>query len=274
MREEMLGGRSRASSPDAPRAYSLTETSSTLAVDPAGRCPERAIHCREARGGTEVKRPEGDGGASGRESGRAGRAGARVDARILPPASRDLAASGLAKDSSEPVTSGCWTRRGTSIWWGAGKRLSFERFERLSAGGGRSASCAPRGSGGGGRRGSGRTPGRGGLRRHCARGGSHRDREELREWCRLTLAEHKVPDLVRFFDALPMTGTGKVRRVELARLIEAKRSDPTVEFRETSPDPPPGSRPGTASGSTKPGWGGGWGGFAAQFFILRESSNL
>ncbi len=50
--------------------------------------------------------------------------------------------------------------------------------------------------------------------------------EELREWCRSTLADHKGPDIVRFFDALPMTGTGKVRRVELARLIEAELSDP------------------------------------------------
>ncbi len=44
--------------------------------------------------------------------------------------------------------------------------------------------------------------------------------EELRDWCRRTLADQKVPDLVRFFEELPLTGTGKVRRVELARLIE------------------------------------------------------
>jgi fatty-acyl-CoA synthase len=42
---------------------------------------------------------------------------------------------------------------------------------------------------------------------------------ELRDWCRATLAEHRVPDLVRLVDALPMTGTGKVRRVEVARLL-------------------------------------------------------
>jgi len=50
--------------------------------------------------------------------------------------------------------------------------------------------------------------------------------EELRGWCRRTLADHKVPDLVRFFESFPMTGTGKVRRVELARIIELSRTDP------------------------------------------------
>jgi acyl-CoA synthetase (AMP-forming)/AMP-acid ligase II len=50
--------------------------------------------------------------------------------------------------------------------------------------------------------------------------------DELREWCRRTLADYKVPDLVRFFDSLPMTGTGKVRRIEVARLIQASRVDP------------------------------------------------
>jgi len=50
--------------------------------------------------------------------------------------------------------------------------------------------------------------------------------EELREWCRATLADHKTPDLVRLFDAFPMTGTGKVRRVEVARLLrEAVQAD-------------------------------------------------
>jgi len=50
--------------------------------------------------------------------------------------------------------------------------------------------------------------------------------DELKEWCRSTLADHRVPDLVRLFDAFPMTGTGKVRRVEVARLLrEAVRAD-------------------------------------------------
>jgi fatty-acyl-CoA synthase len=42
---------------------------------------------------------------------------------------------------------------------------------------------------------------------------------EIRDWCRETLAEHKVPDLVRFFEDFPRTGTGKVRRVDLVRLV-------------------------------------------------------
>ncbi len=41
---------------------------------------------------------------------------------------------------------------------------------------------------------------------------------EIRDWCRETLADYKVPDLVRFFEDFPRTGTGKVRRVDLARL--------------------------------------------------------
>jgi acyl-CoA synthetase (AMP-forming)/AMP-acid ligase II len=43
--------------------------------------------------------------------------------------------------------------------------------------------------------------------------------EEIRRFCRRALAEYKIPDLVRFFDVLPMTGSGKVRRAELARLV-------------------------------------------------------
>jgi len=40
------------------------------------------------------------------------------------------------------------------------------------------------------------------------------------DWCRETLAEDKVPDLVRFLDGLPRTDTGKVRRVELSRVVQ------------------------------------------------------
>ena len=42
---------------------------------------------------------------------------------------------------------------------------------------------------------------------------------EIVDWCRETLAEDKVPDSVRFLDALPRTDTGKVRRVELSRVV-------------------------------------------------------
>jgi len=43
--------------------------------------------------------------------------------------------------------------------------------------------------------------------------------DELKEFCRDQLVDYKVPDLVRFFDAFPMTGSGKVRRTELARIV-------------------------------------------------------
>lgn len=48
--------------------------------------------------------------------------------------------------------------------------------------------------------------------------------EEIKEWCRGALADFKVPDLVRFFDTFPLTGSGKVRRVELARMLSAEES--------------------------------------------------
>jgi fatty-acyl-CoA synthase len=50
--------------------------------------------------------------------------------------------------------------------------------------------------------------------------------DEVRHWCRQTLADHKVPDLVRFVEELPTTGTGKIRRVELSRLIEVVGDGP------------------------------------------------
>jgi fatty-acyl-CoA synthase len=45
---------------------------------------------------------------------------------------------------------------------------------------------------------------------------------EIVDWCRETLAEGKVPDLVRFVDELPRTDTGQVRRVELSRTAQAE----------------------------------------------------
>jgi fatty-acyl-CoA synthase len=48
--------------------------------------------------------------------------------------------------------------------------------------------------------------------------------EEIRDFCREVLADYKVPDLVRFLDSFPLTGSGKVRRVELARIISAEES--------------------------------------------------
>ena len=46
--------------------------------------------------------------------------------------------------------------------------------------------------------------------------------QEIVDWCRETLADTKIPDLVRFFDAFPRTGTGKIRRVELSRVIQSE----------------------------------------------------
>ncbi len=42
---------------------------------------------------------------------------------------------------------------------------------------------------------------------------------EIKRFAQDTMAADKVPDLVRFFDEFPMTGSGKVRRRELARAI-------------------------------------------------------
>jgi fatty-acyl-CoA synthase len=42
---------------------------------------------------------------------------------------------------------------------------------------------------------------------------------ELKRFAQETMAAYKIPDLVRFFDGFPMTGSGKIRRRELARTI-------------------------------------------------------
>ena len=39
--------------------------------------------------------------------------------------------------------------------------------------------------------------------------------DEIREFCRGTIAHYKVPAYVRFVDEFPMTVTGKVRKVEM-----------------------------------------------------------
>ena len=46
--------------------------------------------------------------------------------------------------------------------------------------------------------------------------------DELKEFCREYLVDYKTPDVVRFFDAFPMTGSGKVRRRELTRAVETE----------------------------------------------------
>jgi len=47
---------------------------------------------------------------------------------------------------------------------------------------------------------------------------------EILDWCRESLAEAKVPDFVSFCDELPRTVTGRLRRGELTRRIQAERS--------------------------------------------------
>jgi fatty-acyl-CoA synthase len=49
--------------------------------------------------------------------------------------------------------------------------------------------------------------------------------QDLRDFARDTMAVQHIPDLVRFFDAFPMTGTGKVKRRELERVLAL---DPSV----------------------------------------------
>ncbi|UCC83407.1 MAG: hypothetical protein JSW46_00305, partial [Gemmatimonadota bacterium] len=48
--------------------------------------------------------------------------------------------------------------------------------------------------------------------------------DEIKDFCRGQVAQYKVPDLVRFVDSFPMTGSGKIRRVELARMVRAERA--------------------------------------------------
>ena len=43
--------------------------------------------------------------------------------------------------------------------------------------------------------------------------------EDITDFVREAMADYKVPDLVRFFDALPMTASGKVKRRELAQVV-------------------------------------------------------
>jgi fatty-acyl-CoA synthase len=43
--------------------------------------------------------------------------------------------------------------------------------------------------------------------------------DELKAYARDHVADYKVPDLVRFFDTFPLTGSGKVRRRELAQVV-------------------------------------------------------
>jgi len=48
--------------------------------------------------------------------------------------------------------------------------------------------------------------------------------EDITEFAREQMADYKVPDLVRFFDALPMTASGKVKRRELAQVVSLEHT--------------------------------------------------
>jgi len=43
--------------------------------------------------------------------------------------------------------------------------------------------------------------------------------EDITDFARKQMADYEVPDLVRFFDALPLTASGKVTRRELAQVV-------------------------------------------------------
>jgi fatty-acyl-CoA synthase len=46
--------------------------------------------------------------------------------------------------------------------------------------------------------------------------------EDVRQFCRGTIAHYKVPRYVKFVDEFPMTVTGKVRKVEMRELSIAE----------------------------------------------------
>ena len=49
--------------------------------------------------------------------------------------------------------------------------------------------------------------------------------EDILEFARAQMAEYKLPDLVRFFDALPMTASGKVKRRELSQVVALEHTE-------------------------------------------------
>jgi fatty-acyl-CoA synthase len=50
--------------------------------------------------------------------------------------------------------------------------------------------------------------------------------EEVKEYCRTALAEYKVPDVVHFMSEFPMTGSGKPKRIDVARAVRAGTTAP------------------------------------------------
>lgn len=52
---------------------------------------------------------------------------------------------------------------------------------------------------------------------------------EIRDFCRESLADNKVPDVIHFLDELPEAPTARVRRVSLARVIRARGESGTEQ---------------------------------------------
>jgi fatty-acyl-CoA synthase len=60
---------------------------------------------------------------------------------------------------------------------------------------------------------------------------------ELKEFARDTMADYKIPDLVRFFDTFPMTGSGKVKRRELERVVALDHSAMSARYERSTMTP-------------------------------------
>lgn len=59
---------------------------------------------------------------------------------------------------------------------------------------------------------------------------------EILEWCRARLAPYKVPALLRRAAEMPRNSAGKIRKTELARLLEADAASPVNSPQDRRPD--------------------------------------
>ncbi len=51
--------------------------------------------------------------------------------------------------------------------------------------------------------------------------------DELKDYCRVSVTEYKVPDLILFMDEFPEVSDERARRVELARVVRANQASTT-----------------------------------------------
>jgi fatty-acyl-CoA synthase len=51
--------------------------------------------------------------------------------------------------------------------------------------------------------------------------------DELKDYCRASVTEYKVPDLILFMDEFPEGSDERARRVELARVVRAQDASTT-----------------------------------------------